>query len=65
MSIKLELRKRTDGQGLVICVCGSQNQIVIPLAKGVSMAIEKMARAEGVKQEKLILPPTFKGNLNV
>lgn len=59
--MKLELRKATDGTGLVICVCGERTgkQIVIPLAPALSVEIDRMAKAEGVGMEKLILPPNF------
>lgn len=61
--MKLALHKSTDGTHFVICVCGprTRKQIVIPLSAELSAAIERMVKAEGIRTEKLILPPLFNG----
>lgn len=59
----LELRKATDGANFVICVCSEKlgSQIVIPLSEALSVRIVRMAAAEGVGVEKLILPVQYVG----
>jgi hypothetical protein len=51
--MKLELRKRIDGTGFVICICGEKTgqQLVVPLAQDLSERIDVMLRQDGFKPE--------------
>jgi hypothetical protein len=65
MSIVLELNKKTDGTGFVICVCGERTnrRLIIPLSGDLSHQIERLTREENVKAEGLILPPQLRGKV--
>ena len=51
--MRLELQKKRDGTGFVICIIGekSQRQLVVPLGHDLSEQIDIMLRQEGFSPE--------------